>query len=180
MGWADVYLQGSDEDEQTKAQVEGRLQANGEREVDLGVDVDQPRATAATLGLMRIKTNRDFLKRDVSEANPWVLANTYGDNVGHDVSKRGCAETARKTANGGGTNVDGSNELNDDCIGALVIIAVVELGNNSVALVAEVGEGVLDVRNPPLRDNVGDGAGEDHGTGSEDSEDGRETHDEEV
>lgn len=172
--------QGSDEDNQTEAQIEGRLQAKGQREVDLGVDIDQPRATAATLGLMRVETNGDFLKRRVSEANPWVLADTYGGNVGDNASKHSGTETARETAKGSGTNIDGSNELNNNCIGALVVIAVVELGDDSVALAAEDVEGVLDVRDGPLRDDLGDGAGEGHSTGSEDREDSRETHDEET
>ena len=173
-----MYLQGSDEGLQTGCQVEGSLQETGERGVDLSVDIGQAGAFAATLGLMRVETLGDFLKQRVSEANPRVLANTYGDNVGDGGSDRRGSGTASNTAKGVGIVVDCSNEFADNRVGALVVVAAVELWDDSVALAAEVGEGLLDVRNGPLRDDLGDSAGKGHSTGSEDSEDGRESHDE--
>ena len=172
--------QSSEEDKQTKAQVEDRLQAKGEREVDLGVDSDQARAPAATLLLVRVKTDSDFLEQRVSKVKSWKLANTYGGNFGNDVGDRRATKTTSKATEGGGTSVDGNDELNGNRIRALVVVAVVELGNDRVALLAEVGEGLLDVGVGPLGDDLGDSASEGHGTGSEDSEDGRETHGEEV
>jgi len=53
--------QASDKGKQTRALIEDRLQANLEREVDVGVDIDQPGAPAATLGLMIVETDSDFL-----------------------------------------------------------------------------------------------------------------------
>ena len=172
--------QGSDEGNQTRGQVEGPLQEKGERGIDLGVGIDQMRAFAATLGLMRVKGLSDFLKRRVSEADPRVPADTYGDNVANGSSDWRGSGTASNTTKCVGMIVDGSNELNDNRVGALVVIAAIELGNDSVALAAEVGEGLLNVRSGPLRDDFGDSDGECHGTGRKDSEDGRETHDEEA
>jgi hypothetical protein len=172
--------QSGDKDEQTKAQVEDRLQATGERDVDLGVDIDQVSAPAATAGLMRLETVGDFLEGCVSEMEPRKLVDTYDDNVSDNVSEREGRKSASETTKGGGTNIDCSNELDDNSVSARVVIAATKLGNNSVALVAEVGEGVLDVGRGPLRDDFGDSAGEGHSTGGEDSKDGGETHDEEA
>ena len=62
-------LQSRNEGCQSDAQVEGCLQAEGERDVDLGVDIDQIRAIAAAIRLVRVETGSDFLKRRVSEAD---------------------------------------------------------------------------------------------------------------
>ena len=110
----------------------------------------------------------------------WKLAQTYGDNVGDDGNERSGSGTSRKRIEGGSTSVDGSNDFVDNFFGACVVGAAVELGGDSTDLVAEVGDSILDVRNGPLRGNLGHCAGEGHSTGSEDSEDGRETHDEEA
>ena len=59
--------QNSDKGKQTEAQTEDRLQANGEREVDVGVDVNQTGAPAATLGLVCVETDRYFLEDNVSQ-----------------------------------------------------------------------------------------------------------------
>ena len=96
------------------------------------------------------------------------------------MSDRKVGHTTRMIADGAGTNVDGSDKLGRDILGALVVPAATELGEDGVALVAERVEGTDDVVVGPLRDNFGDGAGEGHNTSSEDSEDGGETHGEEA
>jgi len=130
---------------------------------------------------MLVERDSDFLKRCVREVNETLeIRQTYGDNVDNDGSERGGTDkNTSKTVEDVGTNVDGSNEFNDDCLGARVIVAVVELGDDGIALVAKVAERIPYVRNGPFRDDLGDSAGEGHSAGSEDSEDGRETHDEE-
>ena len=84
------------------------------------------------------------------------------------------------TADGGGTHVDGSDDLSGNLLGALVVPAGSELGEDGVALVAERVEGTDDVVVGPLRDDFGDGAGEGHDTSGEDGEDSGETHGEEA
>ena len=102
---------------------------------------------------------------------------TYSDNASDDLSEiRGV--NAGETANVAFARVDGSIELGDDVPGALVVGAAVELWNDGVALVAEGREFIL--HGGPLRNHSWDGAGEGGGTGSDDDEDGRETHDEEA
>jgi len=194
---------GSDEWEQTGDQAEDLLQAKGERGVDLSVGVGQIGAVGATLGLMTIKTGVDFLEGCVSELCPWKLAITHGDNASDERSERRASRTAgTKTTEGGGTSLDGSDELVDNVVGAAVVHAAIELGNDGVGRLAEDVEGVLDfgdgpllrvdgpildgpVLHGPVLDGIllvglGNGGGEGHSTGSEDSEDGRETHDGEA
>jgi hypothetical protein len=101
------------------------------------------------------------------------LAATYGENASDGVSDIAVTSAASKRADGVLSIVDGVNELEGNLVGAIVILAVVELRDDSVAFTAEVVEGVLDVSGGPLGDDTGGG----HGTGSEDSEGGREAHD---
>jgi len=147
--------QNGDKGEQTEAQAEDRLQANGEREIDVGVDVDQTRAPATTLGLVRVEADRDFLEGSVSGVEFWKLANTYGDCFNNGVSNRERAKTASKTTKDGGTLADGDNDLGGKESRARVIRAATVLGKDGVALVAEVVEGVLDVGIGPLRNGHG-------------------------
>lgn len=49
--------------EHTGEQVEDCLQANGEREIDTGVNLIHVGAPGATLGLVRRESVRDFLER---------------------------------------------------------------------------------------------------------------------
>jgi len=105
---------------------------------------------------------------------------TYDDYVSDCVSNHEGAKTTSKATNEGVTVVDGDDELGANESGARVVVAVVELENGGVALVVEVVEGVLDFGIGPLRNDVGYSAGEGHSTGSEDSKDGREAHDEEA
>ena len=136
-----------------------------------GVDIDQTRAVATTLGLARcIGKSRSFSTR-MSEAKSWKPVNAYGGDVG---SNCGGTNTAGKTTKGSGTNVNGSSRPKDNGTGPGAVRAAVELWDDGIALVAEVGE------NGPLHDDLGDRASEGHSTGSEDSEDGRETHDEKA
>ena len=107
---------------------------------------------------------------------PRKLPKTYVDNVGDKRSDRSVVGTARKTAKSGSLTVNGRTDVADGTVGARVVLAATELGSDSIQLVAEVGENVLDVPNVPLREDLGDSAGQDHRTGGEDSEDGRETH----
>ena len=53
---------GSDRGEEIGDRARDLLQAEGERGVDLSVDVGQTWAFAATLGLMPIETDADFLQ----------------------------------------------------------------------------------------------------------------------
>ena len=110
---------------------------------------------------------------------PLKLPKTYVDNVGDKRSDRSVVGTARKTAESGSLAVNGRSDVADGTVGALIVLAATEFGSDSIQLVAEVGENVLDVPSVPLRDDLGDGAGQDHRTGGEDSEDGGETHGEE-
>ena len=104
------------------------------------------------------------------------FAGTYDSNIGGGGGSCSVTGTTRKSTESIRTSIDGSNELNDDCIGARIVLAAIELGKDSITLVAEVRESVLDVRDRPLRDDLGNNTGEGYSTGSEDSEDGRETH----
>ena len=110
---------------------------------------------------------------------PCKIANTYHEEVDNDISNRNGAQSARMAGDGTGANVDGGDELGGDRLGALVVPAATELGEDGVALVAERVEGTDDVRVGPLRDDFGDGPGEGHDTSGEDSEDGGEAHGEE-
>jgi len=112
--------------------------------------------------------------------DPSKLANTYHDEIDDDISNRKVGQTARMVVDGRGTNVDGSDDLGRDRLGALVVSAGSVLGEDGVALVAESVEGTHDVVVGPLRDDFGDGAGEGDDTSSEDSEDGGETHGDEA
>ena len=134
-------------------------------------------ASAATRVLMALETVCDFLKWCVSGAKPGrKFVATYSDNTSNDLSEiRGI--DAGETANVAFASVDGGIELGDDVTGALVISAAVELWDYSVALVAEGCEFIL--HGGPLRDHPWDRAGEGGDTGSDDDEDGRETHDKE-
>ena len=112
----------------------------------------------------------------MSEAKPWKPVNAYGGDVGSNCRD---TKTAGKTTQGSGTNVSGSSQLDDNGIGAGAVRAAVELGDDVIALVAEVSESVLDIQNGPLHDDLGGRISKGHSTGSEDSE-GRETHDEKA
>ena len=110
---------------------------------------------------------------------PRKLPKTYVDNVGDRRSDCSVVGTARKTAESGSVTVNGRGNFADGIIGARVVLAATEFRSDSIQLAAEVGENVLDVPNVPLRDDLGDGAGQDHRTGGENSEDSGETHGEE-
>ena len=112
---------------------------------------------------------------------PWKLANkAYGDNANDEGSVGEAASTASNATKGGSTSADGNIEVGDDGSSALVIRAGVQTGEDSAARAAEGVEGIIDGGFVPLRDDVGDSAGDSHSTGGEDSEDGGETHDEEA
>jgi hypothetical protein len=105
---------------------------------------------------------------------------TYGNNIGNDVSETDGSKADIKTTKAGCALVDCDTKLERNRIGAIVVVAVVELRKDIVTLAAEGGDGILDVCGGPLRNNLRDSAGEGHSTGSDDSEDGRETHGEEA
>ena len=110
---------------------------------------------------------------------PRKLPETYVDNVGDKRSDPRAVGTARKIAEIGSLIVNGRNDVVDGTGGARIVLAITEFGSDSIQLGAEVAENVLDVPNVSLGDDLGDGAGQDHRTGGEDSEDGGETHGEE-
>lgn len=116
----------------------------------------------------------------MSEVKPWKLANTYGDNANDEGSISETASTASNATKGGSTSADGNIEVGDDGSSASVIRASAQTGEDSAARAAEDVEGVIDGGFVPLRNDVGDNAGEGHSTGSEDSKDGGKTHDEEA
>lgn len=179
-------------------QLEGRAQAIRERVVDLAVQSGQVGAIAATLGLMIVETSCAFLESCVSGVRSKNLATTYIDNASDGASEIAVTAAASNTANFVLAIVDDGSDLEDKLLGAIIVPAVTDLGNDSVALVAEGGEGVLDVgvglivgwgcgliggRGGGLIGSWGvglivswDGSGEGHSTGSDNSEDGREAH----
>jgi len=168
---------GSNRGEQVGDRAGDLLQAGGERGVDLSVDVGQTWAFAATLGLMPVKSDANFLQGRVSEMRPWKLAiSTHGDNLGNEASECGGSRAASKSTNGGVASANGLDKLGDDVLRAGVVHAVIELGNDGVGRAAEGIEGVLDVGDGPPHGNSGNGGGKGGSTGSEDSKDGRETH----
>lgn len=179
MAWV-KNLQRSDVTDQPGAQVEDGGQAGRERDVNLGVGSDNVGAPAAALVLMIVQTDSDFLELRVSGVGTRKLVITYSDNVGDDSTESEITRTAGIPAGGGITRVDGGNELEDDLVGAVVVAAAIELLDDGAALVAEVGPGGLELVDRPLLDDFRDSASEGHGTGGEDSEDGGETHCEEV
>lgn len=128
---------------------------------------------------MGLKTDGDFLESEVSEADPRKLVSTYRDDLNSRFSNHGDAKNAVKSTKSGGALFDGDDKLADDDARARIVVAAVEPGEDIVAVVAEEAKGVRDIGGGPLRNDFGDGAGEGHGTGGEDSEDGGETHDEE-
>jgi len=105
----------------------------------------------------------------------------FGDNANDEVDElRGRKEGAAKTTEGRGANTDSNVEVGDDRSRASVVVATGEPGKDGVTRAVEDTEGVLGIGDRPLLNDLGDGAGEGHNTGSEDSEDSRETHDEET
>ena len=116
----------------------------------------------------------------MKRVRPWEPARTYGDNTSHGVSESIVSRAARNRVDGGVGVVDDTGELADDSSRAPIVRAAAELGNDVVALGAEVGENLLDILDRPLCDDLRERTGKDHGTGSKDTEDGRKTHDEEV
>ena len=84
-------------------------------------------------------------RRSVKRIGPSKLANAYHDEVNDDTSNHMVGQTARMVADDRGTNVDGSDDLGRDLLGALVIPAGSELGQDRVALAAQRVEGVDDV-----------------------------------
>ena len=106
----------------------------------------------------------------------WKFATTYIDSARDGVGEIGARSAARRTTCAGFTGVDGGNDLVDHVGGAVVINATVVLLDDGGALVAEAGEGVLDVGDGLPRGDVWDDSGKGHGAGSKDSEDGREVH----
>ena len=174
-------LQSGDDEDQSDAHVENRLQAKREREVDGGEDTDCPGAPATTGAHVQVEGRSDFLQpRSVKSMEPSKLANTYRDDRDDDISNPEVGQTSRMTVDSGGADVDGGNDLGCDLLGALVVPASSELGEDGVTLVAERVEGTDDVVVGPLRDDFGDSTGEGNDTSGEDSEDGGETHGEEV
>ena len=107
---------------------------------------------------------------------PRKLAKTYGNHIGCGESDLIVTSAARKRGDGGVAGGDDTNELVDEILRALVILAVAELGNDGPGVFADVAESLLDVRGRPLGDSTGNG----HSTGSKDAEDGGETHDDKV
>ena len=128
---------------------------------------------------MQVESDDDFLRGRVSQPEPSELANTYRDHFDDDIGNSKVGQAARVIVDGSGARVDGSGQLDGDIIRALVVPAAAELGEDAVAMAVESVEGIRDVAVRPLRDDLGDGAGEGHDTSGEDSEDGGETHCEE-
>lgn len=175
--------QSVDEGGQIEAQVEAQAQASTERKIELSIDTDYVGAPAVTLIFVIVQTDSDLLEWRVSGvlAELWRTVTTYGDNVNDDSNETTeVTERASETVNVIFTIVDDGNELEDNLVGAVIVVAAVELLNDGAALAAEVGPSVLDLAGGPLRDDLWDGTGESHGTSSEDSEDGEETHGEEA
>ena len=152
------------------------MQTKGERDVDLSVDAENVGAPDAALVLVVPKANNNFLKQIMSEMKPRELAATYSDDISNDAGQGEGTDTTINTTKDVRATVDGSNELNDDLVGAIVVVAAVELGRDGVNIVSEGGEGVLDGSNVPLHGGLGNSPSEGHNTGSDDSEDSEETH----
>ena len=129
---------------------------------------------------MVIQTDGDFLGRRMSGIGLREHSITYSDNVSDDTSDSSGSNPASAASKGGFAIVDRGNQLDDNTGGAIVVVAVVELGNDGVALAVEGVEGVLDVDIGPLRNDLGDSPSQGHSTGSDDNEVSRETHYEEV
>jgi len=121
-----------------------------------------------------------YKSRSVECMETGELADTYRDDRDDDISNPKVGQTARMAVDGRGADVDGRNDLGSDLLGALVVPAGSELGEDRVALVAERVEGSDDVVVRPLRDDFWDGPGEGNDTSGENSEDGGETHGEDV
>ena len=110
----------------------------------------------------------------------WGLAKTHVNHPGCGESELIVNSAAlRKSGDGGIAGGDHINELVDEIIQALGILAVAELGNDALCLSADVVESVLDTWDPCGRP-LGDSTGKGHSTGGKDAEDGGETHDEDV
>ena len=67
-------LQSGENEDQSDAQLEHRLQAKREREVDVGEDTDRPGTPTATSVQMQVEGRSDFLQSPVSQE--WSLANS--------------------------------------------------------------------------------------------------------
>ena len=129
---------------------------------------------------MRFESVDNFLDRYVSEVKPRNVADTYSNNGNDSVGERQGTKPARNTTKGAGTSANGNFQLGDDFSSTADVVAAIELGKDSVASAAEGVEGGRDIGVGPLLDDFRNSAGEGHDTSSEDGEDGRETHDEEV
>ena len=139
---------------------------------------------------------------------PWKLAKTYFDELDHGGGVAIIASAARNGRDGSGAVVEDILEVADSLLGAVIARAVVELAKGSFGLLHDVVENGWDIARPICvgiasgrggiargwADIVGgwvgivrarravarDGGGEGHSTGSNDTEDGGETHADEV
>ena len=114
-------------------------------------------------------------------ARPLKLIKTYDDDTGEGTGDRSSTRlrTAGDGAEGDITGIDGIDKHFEEYNGARVVKAV-ELGSDGIDRIGEVDKAsLLDVGDRPLRRSLDSGASKGHSTGGEDSEDGRESHDEE-
>jgi hypothetical protein len=150
---------------------------------------------------MVLEVGCDFLKWVVSGMRPCKkLTTNYLDDARDDVSEIGVTSNASNAAKFAFAIVDSANKLEDNLIGAIVVVAAVEFGGDGVELVTEVVEGALDwgggslggigvgpipvgdcgggigIRSIPVRVWDRDGSGEGHSGGGDDGEDVREMH----
>ena len=133
---------------------------------------------------------------------PWKLAKTYFDELDHGGGVTIIASAARNGRDGSGAVVEDILEVADSLLGAIIARAVVELVKGGCGLLDDVVEngrdvarpicvgiasgrggiasrgwaGVVGARGAVTRDDGGEG----HGAGSNDAEDGGETHADEV
>ena len=134
----------------------------------------------------------------VKFVRPWKFADTYGHKINHS---RGVVIVTAPVGNGlddVAAVVEGSGQVVDGLSGAVVAHAIVKLAKGGTGLLVEVVESRRDVRVAGLlvgvvgsvrdvhvagsvRDGIDrDSSGEGNSAGSEDTEDGGETHGDEV
>lgn len=103
---------------------------------------------------------------------------TYSYDVDNGSNDRGDDnESTAKSAKRAGANVDGGDHLDENGVGAGVVVATVESRQDGFALIIEGVESIDSVGGASFRDDFGDGTGEGHGASGEDHESNDETHD---
>jgi len=134
------------------------LQQQIETEVNLGVNSGVSASTSARR-LVIIQLDSDF-----------------DDDVSNDLGKIHVDDALEINAGRGG-NINVSDNLEEDGVGALVILAGIEKGKVNIDLDIQVGDDLGDVTVAAANEGSrGNGSGHSHGATGEDREDGRETH----